>query len=174
MHTYICIYILEKIFLFESQLTGLAAQQNCFCSVYLAKFIVVRHPLWSPARPVSSSKGSLHAPQLTAGFVLGAIDDCWYTSFVVSTDKRQATAVQLPLCACRQLLRICPKFWSDNNGVMWARGLLARRPAAPMCWLNWARTSFKVRCVGKFAYNKSETAAPATEKVSGLIAAFVF
>lgn len=102
MHTYIHVYILEKIFLFESQLTGLAAQQNCFCSVYLAKFIVVRHPLWSPACPVSSSKGPLHAPQLTAGFVLGAIDDCWYTSFVVSTDKRQATAVQLPLCACRQ------------------------------------------------------------------------
>lgn len=139
------VYILEKIFLFESQLTGLAAQQNCFCSVYFAVFIVVRHPLWSPARPVFLSKGPLHAPQLTAGFVPGAIDDCWYTSFVVSTDNRQATGDgrQLSnflsvLAGSRQLVRICPKSWSDNNGVMCARGLLAGRPAAPICWLNWA------------------------------------
>lgn len=132
VHSHICahMYILEKIFLFESQLTGLAAQQNCFCFVYFAMFIVVRHPLWSPARPVLSSKGPLHAPQLTAGFALGAIDDCWYTSFVVSTDKRQLSNFLSVQAGSRQLVGICPKFWSDNNGVMCARGLLARRPAA--------------------------------------------
>lgn len=135
-------YILEKIFLFESQLTGLAAQQNCFCSVYFAMFIVVRHPLWSPARPVLSSKGSLHAPQLTAGFALSAIDDCWYTSFVVSTDKRRATAVQLPLRAGRQQAsrRDLPEILVRQQWSYVRERLVSPTPSRPIVWLNWAWT----------------------------------
>lgn len=172
------VYILEKIFLFESQLTGLAAQQNCLCSVYFAMFIVVRHPLWSPARPVFLSKGPLHAPQLTAGFVPGAIDDCWYTSFVVSTDNRQATsdgrratAVQLPLRAGKQQAARTdlPEILVRQQWSYVRERLVSPTPSRPdllaQLGMNLGEaSSFKVRCVGKFAYNKSETAAPAQRK----------
>lgn len=55
-----------------------------------------------------------------------------------TSDGRQLSNLLSVQAGSRQLVRICPKYWSDNNEVMCARGLLARRPAAPICWLNWA------------------------------------
>lgn len=88
-----------------------------------------------------------------------------------TSDGRRATAVQLPLRAGRQQAARTdlPEILVRQQWSYVRERLVSPTPSRPdlLAQLGMSlgeASSFKVRCVGKFAYNKSETAAPAQRK----------